>query len=198
MSIFAEVLEVLLRFLLPILIIILVLTLINIINNYRKYGTRIFSSFKKYDLNSNMKYLVIDMLRNESHNDIFIIDRSANSFYAITNYEIFSILIFDYGYSLSGNIQDKYLKGNGKQILNPIPQFLNDNNKVLENKINFKTIYINTKKDVKINIDGLTDIYTLKDFSYKLYQNQHSDIKYSKEEMTQLKKRIEDIINGNN
>lgn len=199
MNMFLEVFEIILRFLLPILIIILVLTLINIILNYIKYGTKIFSSFKKYNLNGKMKDLVIDMLKNESHKEVLIVNRDDNSFYAITNFKIFAILIFDYGCSLLGNINDEYLKNNNGNILNPIPKFLNDNHKILEKGIDFKIVYINTKKDIKLNIDNLNEeIYSLKDFCYKLYQNQHSNTKYTKEQMLDFQKEIEDIINGNN
>lgn len=199
MNIFSEVLNVLLRLLLPILITILVLTLINIILNYIRYGTKIFSSFKKYDLNGKMKELVIDMLNKENRKDVLIVNRDDNSFYAITNYTVLAILIFDYSYSLFGSSSDEYLKCNNKTIINPIPQFLNDNNKIKEKGISFKTVYINTKKDVKLNINGLTnEIYTLKDFCYELYPNQHSKSKYSKEDMIKIHKKIEDIISGNN
>lgn len=199
MNIFLEVLNILGRFLLPVLIIILILTIINIVSNYIRYGTKIFSSFKKYNLNGKMKDLVIDMLKNENRKEVLIVNRDDNSFYAITNYDIFAILIFDCNYSLSGSSRDECLKSNNGEILNPIPNFLNDNKKIMEKGIDFKTVYINTKKDAKLNIDDLNnEIHTLKDFSYTLYQKQHSQTKYSKDEMIKIQKEIEAIINGNN
>lgn len=199
MNIFSEVLNILGRFLLPVLIIILILTIVNIVLNYMKYGTRIFSSFKRYDLNGTMKKLVIDILKNENRKGVLIVNRDENSFYAITNYDVFAILIFDCKHSLSGSSNDEYLNSNNEKILNPIPKFLNDNKEIMGRGINFKTMYINTKKDVKLNIEDLNgEIYTLKDFSYNLYQKQHSNSKYSNDEMVNIQKEIEDIINGNN
>ena len=194
-----EVLKILARFILPILIIIFILTIIDILLNYKKYGTRIFSSFKKYNLNGTMKDIVIDMLKKQNHRDILIVNRDDNSFYALTNYDVFAIYVFDNNYSLFGDINDEYLKSNDEKILNPIPKFLNDNNKIMSKEINLKNVYINTKKDVKLNISNLEGrACTLKEFCYGLYSNQHSNIKYSKEEIINLKKIIEDIIYGNN
>jgi len=198
LNILGEVLKIILRFTLPILVVILIFTLIKIINNYRKYGTKIFSSFKKYNLNGKMKDLVVDMLERESHKEILIVECTENSFYAITNYNIFSIFVFDYNYSLNGNINAQYLKSNKTQIENPLLEFIDKNNKIRKTGITFETIYINSKKDVKINIEGISEVFTLKDFSYKLYQKQHSNFKYSKEDLIELKKKIEDIINGHN
>lgn len=198
MNVFGEVLKIILKIFLPILIIIFVLTLINIINNYRKYGTRIFSSFKKYNKLGKMKALVIDMLIRESHKEILIVDCNENYFYVITNYNVFAIFVFDYNDSLTGSINDKNLICNDKPIINPVLNFIEHTNKLLNQGITIQKIYVNARRDVKINIDGLTEILTLKDFSYKLYQKQHSNIQYTKEKMIIIKRKIEDIINDNN
>lgn len=198
MNLFLEVFKILLRFLLPVLIIILILTIINIILNYRKYGTKIFSSFKRYNLNGTMKDLVIDIIKNESHKEILILDRDKDSFFVITHYNVFSIFIFDFNGSVDGKIEDKTFKCGTKEILNPIPELLTENQLIGSKGINIKTIFINSKKDVKINIVGLENIYTLKDISYDFYQLQHSNIKYSKDEMLNFYKIIDGVINGNN
>lgn len=194
-----EVFKILARFLLPILLIILGLTVVNIILNCKKYGTKIFASFKKYNSNGKMRDLAIDMLKNQSHKSVLIVNRDDNSFYAITHYAVFAIYVFDNNDSISGNINDRYLKCNNIDILNPIPKFLNDNNNIKNAGINLECIYINAKKDVKLNINNFNEkFYTLNDFYYKLYSNQHTNIKYSFEEATHLKNIIEDVIYGNN
>ena len=102
-----------------------------------------------------MKDLVIEMLKKENHKETLIVERDDISFYAITNYGIFAIMLLDYSGPLYGSIADEFLMYDDKQILNPIPRF-SRHNKLIENKkINFKTIYINTKKDTKIKINGL-------------------------------------------
>ena len=198
MNIFEEVLRLILRFTLPILFIVLVLTLINIINNYRKYGTKIFSSFKKYNLNGKMKSLVIDILNRESHKEVLIVDSNKDYFYAITNYNIFAIFVFDYDGPLTGSITSAYLKCNNNDVTNPILNFLDKSNKVLNQEINLQMIYINSKRNIPIRIEGVEEILTLKEFSYKIYQKQHSNVKYTKDEMIILKRKIEDIVYDNN
>jgi len=199
LNVLSEIFEMLLRILLPILIVILILLIAKIILNYLKYGTKIFSSFKKYNLSGKMRDIIIDMVKNENRKDTLIINGNENYFYAITNYAVFAIFVFDYNVPISGKINDEYLIMDGKKIKNPIPKFLNINNAIIKNEIDLEVVYINSKKECKININGFNNnICTLGSFSNQLYKNQHSLVKYSTEQVNVICKKIEDIINGNN
>ena len=137
-----------------------------------------------------MKDLVIDIFKNENHKDVLIINVNENCFYGITNYQIFAIFIFD---SLLKNLDDKEL------LKNEVSKFESNNKMIIESSIELATFYINSKKDVKLDLDNIPDkIYSLKEFSYNLYPNQHSNNKYSKEDMLNIKTKIEDVLNGNN
>ena len=101
LNVLSEIFEMLLSLLLPILIIVLILMVIKIVANYLKYGTKIFASFKKYNSNGKIKDIAVDMIKNENRKDLLIVEGTDNYFYAITNYDVFSIFVF--GYSLSAN-----------------------------------------------------------------------------------------------
>ena len=55
-----------------------------------------------------MHILVIDMLKNESHKDVLIVNRDDNSFYAITNVKIFAILNIVYYIIHAGKFEYKF------------------------------------------------------------------------------------------
>ena len=195
----SEIFEMLLRLLLPILIIVLILMVIKIVANYLKYGTKIFASFKKYNSNGKIKDIAVDMIKNENRKDLLIVEGTDNYFYAITNYDVFSIFVFDYNSSVIGNINDEYLNIDGTKIKNPLQEFLSINNKLLNNNINLKVVYINSKKECKLNIEGFSEyVITLGQFSNQLYKNQHLDSKYTMDQMKDIQNKIEGLIDGNN
>lgn len=204
MNTFLEILKIIFKLLFPIIIIVLVLTIINIIINFHKYGKNIFSSLKKRNNIGEVKDLVINMLNNETIEKIMIVTRDNNSFYAITDYGIFAILIIEVEGILSGKSADKYLYFKSdklsKEFLNPIPSFIQDNNKIRMREIELNEAYIKARKNCKLMIDDIDSkyIYTLKDFCYSIYQLQHSSVKYSEEEKFKFYKIIEGVINGHN
>ena len=189
----------LLRLLLPILIAILILMVIKIVANYLKYGTKIFASFKKYNSNGKIKDIVVDMIKNENRKDTLIVECTDNYFYAITNYGVYAVFVFDYNSSVTGNINDEYLNIDGTNTKNPLQMFLSINSKAIDNNINLKVIYINSKKECQLNIDGFSEcVITLGGFSNQLYKNQHLDSRYTMDQMNEMKKKIEELIDGNN
>lgn len=199
MGVLSEVFDILLRLVLPILIIFLILMIIKIVANYLKYGTKIFASFKKYNSNGKIKDIAIDMVKNENRKDTLIVESTDNYFYVINNYGVSAVFVFDYNSSVSGNINDKFLKIDGEEIENPLKKFLFINNKIINNNINLKVIYVNSKKECKLKIDGFSEyIITLGGFSNQLYKNQHLDSIYTIEQMNEMQKKIEGLINGNN
>ena len=77
--------------------------------------------------------------------------------------------------------------------------FLSINSKAIDNNINLKVIYINSKKECQLNIDGFSEcVITLGGFSNQLYKNQHLDSRYTMDQMNEMKKKIEELIDGNN
>lgn len=199
MDVLSEIFEMLLRLLLPILIAILILMVIKIVANYLKYGTKIFASFKKYNSNGKIKDIVVDMIKNENRKDTLIVECTDNYFYAITNYGVYAVFVFDYNSSVTGNINDEYLNIDGTNTKNPLQMFLSINSKAIDNNINLKVIYINSKKECQLNIDGFSEcVITLGGFSNQLYKNQHLDSRYTMDQMNEMKKKIEELIDGNN
>lgn len=139
------------------------------------------------------------MITKENRKDIFVINTKENYFYVITSYDVFAIFVFDYNLPITGNMHDQFLMMNGKKIENIIPKFLNINKMILSQDINLKTLYINTKKECKINISEFVgEVYTLGSFSNQLYKNQHSKVQYTEDKMAEIKRKIEDCVNGNN
>lgn len=202
-NLFADLLSLMIRVFIPLFGLFIIITIIKIIMDYSKYGKKIFSSFKNYDRQGKMRDIVIEMVKNESPKEVSIILRDDNSFYTITDYDIIGVLIIEADATLSGTSKDASLrieKGLIKQFISPIPKFISDINKLKENNIPIRLAIVKANKNCELKISDIDsrNIYTLKDFCFKLYRIQHSDSRYTKKDMNHYHKKIEELTNGNN
>ena len=177
-----------------ILFILLILITINIISDFKKYGSKLFISFKKYDTTGKLKNLVIDILRKELKKDVLIFDRNDNYFIAITKYGVFSIQLT---VTYDGLFKNRKL--NEKDHYEIMSQFLHDKEK-LDNKIDIHYIIIKDSYDFNFSFakSGVKDVISIGAFSHKVYNMQHSKAKYSHEDITNIYNKLGVLLNGNN
>lgn len=202
-NVFQSIIELIIRFVWPILLLVIILTCLNIIIDYKKYGKKIFDSFKKVDNEGKMKDLLVQMFKGEMHDKVLVLERDSDYFIIITKYDIFVIQLINVGASIVGSTTDRYLKiekGSINEFENPLSLFLEESRILLENKIDIKCLIVMTNKSCNLNLSDFDkkNIYNLKDFSYMLYRLQHSHIKYSKEDMDNNYNKIKEILDGNN
>lgn len=202
MNVFSEVLNVMGRFVIPVIIVCLLLTIINIVKDYRKYGNKIFSAFKKYEETGNLKDIVINILEQECLEKPIILSKNNVSFIALTEKEIYGVAIIEFDGRLSGKVMDKYLVMNGKEkkYLNPLCKFTEDLRLLKKQGIDVHPLVIKSGRNVELNLEDLpaSRIMTIKDFSYYVYKNQHSDSKYSEDVLKKYSKVAGKIVNGHN
>lgn len=186
-------------------VVLFVLTLIglNIIVDYKRYGKKIFDCFKKRNSKINMKDLLINIIKNEIRDKVFILERNENYFIAITKYEVFLIQLMNEGISINGSINDDVFKTNQKHmkdIVNPLPQFIKEIKVLLNNKIEIKPVIVKTNKACSLNLKDFDkrNILSLQDFSYLLYKLQHSTFKYSDDEVAAMTVKVKEMLDGNN
>lgn len=202
MHIFSEVLNVMGRFIIPVIIFCLLLTIINIVKDYRKYGNKIFSAFKKYEDTGNLKDIVINILEQECKEKPTILSKNNVSFIALTEKEIYGVVIVEYDGKLSGKVMDRYLVMDEKEkkYLNPLCVFTNDLKILKKQGIKVFPLVIKSGRNVELALEDLpaSRIMNIKDFSYYIYKSQHSDSKYNEEELKKYSKVVGKIVNGHN
>lgn len=185
--------------------LLLILTIIglNIVLDYKRYGKKIFDCFKKKNNQVNMTDLIINILKNEIKEKILILERNHDYFIAVTKYDVFLIQLINQGINIKGSINDHSFKTNNKhmkELINPLPQFINEIKLLLSNKIEIKPIIVKTNKECSLNLSDFDkrNILSLQDFSYMLYRLQHSSCKYSENELDNKFIEIKGILDGNN
>lgn len=202
MSVLNDVIDILSKLIIPVIIFYLLWTIFNIVKDYKQYGNKIFSAFKKYERTGELKDIIINILEQENTVKPIIVSKDANTFFAFTNKEIYGVVVIDFYGKLSGKIMDEYLVINGKEknFINPVCQFTKDLKKIKNQKINVHPFIIRASKNTEINIDGISSekIMTIKDFSYYIYKNQNIDNKYNSDELKKSSKVVEKIINEHN
>lgn len=190
------------NFIIPIIIFYLLWTIFNIIRDYRKYGNKIFSAFKKYEGTGNLKDIIINILEQESTSKPFVVSKNANTFIVLTEKEIYGIVVIDFDGKLSGKINDEYLKieNKEKKFLNPLCPFTKDLKKLKTKNIIIHPLVIKGNKNVELFIDGLPSnlVMNIKDFSYYIYKSQNLDNKYSTSDLKKYIKTVEKVVNDNN
>lgn len=178
-----------------ILFIVLVLITINIISDFKNYGSKLFTSFKRYDTTGKLKNLVIDILRKELKKDVLIFDRNDNYFIAITKYGTFSIQLTT---TYDGLFKNR--KINEKDHYEIMSQFLNDKLKLDEDNMDIDYILIKDSQDFNFNFakTGVKDVISIGEFSHKVYSMQHSKVMYTHEDVNNIYNRLGVLLNGNN
>lgn len=202
MDVLSDVFNILTKLIIPIIIFYLLWTIFNIVKDYKEYGNKIFSAFKKYERTGELKDIIINILEQESTVKPIIISKDSNTFFAFMNKEIYGIVVIDFYGKLSGKVMDKYLliNENQKKIINPVYQFTKDLKEIKMKKINICPFIIRASKTTEIDIEGISSerIMTIKDFSYYVYKTKNSDNKYNSEELKKYSKVVEKIINEHN
>ena len=184
-------------------ILLLIVTIIglNIVIDYMRYGKKLFDCFKKRNDEFSMKDLLITIFKREIRNKVLILERSQDYFIAFTKYDIFLIQIINKKANISGSIFDTMLKINNKEeIINPLPQFIQEIKILLHNNEDIKPLIVKTNKECILNLIDFDkrNIFTLNDFTYLLYRLQHSTIKYSENELDNKYNEIKRLLDGNN
>lgn len=202
MNVFSEFLNIMGRFVIPIIIVCLLLTIINIVKDYCKYGNKIFSAFKKYEDTGNLKDIIINILEQECLKKPIILSPNNVSFIALTAKEIYGIAIIEFDGRLSGKVTDEYLTTNGteKKFLNPLCKFTEDLKLLKKKGIDVHPLIIKIGRNIELNLKDLPSsrVMTIKEFSYYIYKNQHSDSKYSEDVLKKYSKVVGKIVNGHN
>lgn len=178
-----------------ILFIVLVLIIINIISDFRNYGSKLFTSFKKYDTTGKLKNLVIDILRKELKKDVLIFDRNDNYFIAITKYGTFSIQLTT---TYDGLFKNRKIDDKGHYEI--MSQFLSDKSKLDKDNMDIHYILIKDSQDFSFNFSktGVKDVISIGEFSHKVYKMQHSQTIYSHDDVNNIYNRLGVLLNGNN
>lgn len=202
MSVFSDILNLLIRLFIPAIIIYLLWTIVNIVKDYKMYGNKIFSAFKKYNGTGNLKDIIINVLEQECIEKPIIISNNKTSFFALTDKEIYGVVIVEFDGKLSGKVMDKYLVVNGKEqtYLNPLGKFTEYLKSLKKQGINIHPIVIKSGQNIDLQIENLASshIMSIKDFSYYIYKNQRENKKYNHDTLKKYSKVVEKTINGHN
>lgn len=189
------------NFIIPIIIIYLLFTIINIVKDYKRYGSKIFDSFKRYQDTGNLKDIIINILEQECLDRPIIISNSDNSFIALTEKEIYGILIIEFDGKLSGNLKDQYLivDGTEKNYKNPLCKFTEELKLIKKQGINIYPLIIKNGRNINLDIESLPQkrLMTIKDFSYYLYTCKRNKPKYTSDALKKYSKVINKILNDN-
>lgn len=201
MNAFSNILNLLTRLFIPAIIIYLLWTIVNIVKDYKMYGNKIFSAFKKYNGAGNLKDIIINVLEQECIEKPIIISNNKTSFFALTDKEIYGVVIIEFDGKLSGKVMDKYLVVDGKEqtYLNPLGKFTEYLKNLKKQGISIYPIVIKSGQNIDLQIENLaaSHIMSIKDFSYYIYKSQRENKKYDYDTLKKHSKVVEKIINGN-
>lgn len=196
------ILNTLTKLFIPVIVIYLLWTIVNIVRDYMKYGDKIFAAFKKFEDSGNLKDIIINVLEQECVEKPIIISNSNTSFFALTNKEIYGIVIIEFDGKISGKVMDKYLVMNDKSktYLNPLSKFTEYLKALKKQGIDIKPIIIKSGQNINLKIENLSSshIMSIKDFSLYIYKNQRENEKYDHDNLKKYSKVVVDVINGHN
>lgn len=194
-DVFVTILDRLKSVFIPIIIIVLVLTSIKIFIDYKKYGKKVFSSFKKReDINIFKKTLEISI---KSLNSYFrIIDIDKNTFILILESGIYVINLCDYQGMITGNIKDDKLTlkantENEEKLDNPV-FVVKKHIEKLNTQINSDISgYVLLKKGCLFSVLNRTDIKVIPSTAFYYHFSKLVSAKiYSKEQVDDLYEKI--------
>lgn len=179
----------------PIIIIVLILTAIKIFIDYRKYGKKVFSSFKKTEaINIFRKSLEISIKNLNSYYRIINIDE--NNFILILESGIYVINLCDYQGMITGDVKDKMLTlkantENEEKLNNPI-LIVKENIMDLKNKLSINIGgYVLLKKGCLFSVLNRTDIKVIPATAFYYHFSKLVSTKiYSKEQVDSLYEKI--------
>lgn len=180
--------------LLPVIIIVLVLTGIKVFLDYKKYGKKVFSSFRKTeDINIFRKSLEISIKNLDSYYRIIDIDE--NNFILILESGIYVLNLCDYQGMITGDIKDRLLTlkantENEEKLNNPVFVVRKTKEELNEKVTDDITGYVLLKKGCLFSVLNRTDIKVIpatafyyhfsKLVSTKIYSREQVDSIYEK------------------